>query len=200
MASEDQRARADEAVAKRFSRVMCAATSPIGMLSDPPLIGIACALSIPAAMALELYGDPSIDDRLLVGLALAPLLFWALVTFWVVRGARARVVDWLAGLPFEVGNINGLLNGVAYNLEVRFAAQVPDREVLNQALEAAHPDCFALEYSDDEPVVPIRIGVPDSKLNPVRASYRRYLRARALVDQGLIPLSERYPIEEVWVR
>jgi len=175
---------------------MKASTAAIGVLTDPPLVAAASAITIMTALLLlRLLASPP-SNAVLWALGGGPLAI-ALCALLALSGARGRVVKWLASLPFPVDNVNALLNGVGQNLRLTFRASMPSREELNAALEAVHEDCFALEFHEDEPEVEVRIGVLDSKVNPARSSYRRYCRARAIVSVALLPLLDKHPIASV---
>ena len=189
--------RADESVSHRFTRIMRAATSPIGVLTDPPLVALAEGVIVIIAVTLYNIGVLVKGQLWIIYLLLALPVLAAIGVDMTLRSARARVVQWLASLPFPVENMNGLLNGVAQNLLVRFRDEPPPRTELNIELDKVHPDCFALEYDDNEPEVDVRIGVLDNKINPTSANHRRYRRVQDLVEQALIPLSEKHPIELV---
>jgi hypothetical protein len=193
----DSRMRADESVAPRFTRVMRAATSPLGVLTDPPWIGVVESVLVIGAIVAYQTGAVTALPAL-YALVSVPLLV-ALGANLALLGARAKVVTWLAGVPFPIDNVNGLLNGVAQHLLLRFEGKPPSRDVLNERLESVHPDCFALEFHPEEPEVEVRIGVLDTKLNPVGAQYRRYSRVQLLVEQCLVPLHAEHPIESVRV-
>jgi len=194
----DPQQRADQSVAKRFSRQMCAATSPQGVLTDPSVVGATAAVL--AIIAVALYQTVLAPEQVFVIYAAVALPVVLAAAAWLsLLGARKKVVSWLAGLPFSVENVNSLLNGVGQNLVIRFAQQPPDRDVLNDRLERIYPDCFALEYAAEEPEVEVRVGVIDSKLNPASATHRRYVRVHRLIDEALVPMSEDHPIEVVFV-
>lgn len=196
---EDLVARADECVATKLTRVMKATTSPLGMLTDPPLVCVAVAVVV--VVSVILYNRQIIDATLIpvvLVVAALPIVVAVAVTV-MLSGARASVVGWIASLPFAFDNVNALLDGVAQNLVVRFADGPPERDALNERLEAIHEDCFALEVSPDDPEVAIRIGVLDSKLNPAGANHRRYRRVVALVEGALVPLHAEHPIEALRV-
>jgi len=123
----------------------------------------------------------------------------AIFTSVMLLGVREKVVAWLARAPFAIENMNGVLNGVGQNLEIHFVGDPPDRDTINAHLERVAEDCFALEYDPDDGIVPVRIGIVDSKLNPAASNHQRYQRVVALVDQSLIPLSVEHPIKSVWV-
>lgn len=189
---------AAESVADHFTRVMRASTSRLGVLTDPPIVGVlVAAVVVPAVVLGNLALLPEGSLAVVVALAALPVLlgFGVHVS---LRGARAEVIDWLASLPFPLENMNALLNGIGHNLVVRFEGPAPSREHINALLDAVHPDSFCLEVHETEPEVELRIGVVDDKLNPVGANHRRYRRVRALVERALTPLSEEHGI--AWVR
>jgi hypothetical protein len=207
------REQAEQSVAARFSRLMNATTSRWGALSDPAIAGVPTAVffvAFLAARSREL--DPGVISALGV-LSLVPAAV-ALVATLALSGARRRVVEWLATLPFPLENVNGLLNGIGAELEVRFAGEPrrgvdpapggddpaatpawpPSREELNALFEAVSPDVFVTTIAEDERVLSVRIGVVDSKFNPARTNHQRYARVRAICDAVLVPLSARMPI------
>jgi hypothetical protein len=194
----ERRRQADESLARHLSRLMKASTSALGVWSDPPLIGLAGAVTVSSALLVARFVATPVPSWALWGFALLPFAVGICATL-ALSGARRKVVDWLGSLPFPLENANGLLNGVGQNLRIRFRASRPSREELDEALRQIHEECFALEFYDQEPEVDVRIGVLDSKLNPARANHRRYLRVQAILGRALVPLSERYPIEHVWV-
>jgi hypothetical protein len=191
-------AAAGEAVAERFTRPMRAATSRYGAVTDPPLVCAAIAAVVVVSVIVYNLGVIGRAELPFVYAAVALPVVVALAAHLGLAGARARVVAWLAALPFPLENVNALLNGVGQNLVVRFVANPPEREALNRLLEQVHEDCFALEFHPDEPEVEVRIGVVDSKLNPAGAAHRRYQRVRDLVDRCLVTLAADHPI--AWVR
>lgn len=197
---DGRRRQANELVARRFSRLMNAASSPLGVWSDPPVIALAGAVTVTTALLVARFVVTPPPSWALWSFALAPFVLGACAIL-AISGARAKVVDWLASLPFPVENMNGLLNGVGQNLVIRFRDSRPTRDELDAALQAVHEDCFALEFHEQDPKIEVeaRIGVLDSKLNPPRAHYRRYRRVREIVERALVPLSERHPIESVRV-
>jgi len=186
-------------VAPRFTRIMRATTSRYGVLTDPPLIAV--VESVLTLGSIVLYQTETItsDQLIFVWIALAtPLLLGAIVSITQL-GARSEVVTWLASQPFPIENFNGLLNGVAVKLVVRFEDEPPERLPLNEELEVVDHHCFALEYESSEHEVEVNIGVADSKINPATANHHRYLRVIALVERALVPLSTRHRIVRVHV-
>lgn len=190
---------AAERVADRFTRPMRATTSPLGVLTDPPVV---CAgIAVVVLISVILYNLDIIDRRQLpfVYAAIGLPLVVAVGVNLALRGARAEVVRWLAGLPFTVDNVNGLLNGVAAHLVVRFSGDAPTREQLSARLDEVHVDCFALDFHPEEPEIELVIGVPESKANPAGANHRRYVRARRMIDEVLVPAHRDHPIASVRV-
>jgi hypothetical protein len=189
---------ASDRVAEHFTRAMRAATSPLGMLTDPPVV---CAAEAVVVLASVVLYNLNVIDRAglpIIYAAIAVPIAGAVGVNFSLRTAREGVVSWLAGLPFPVENMNGLLNGVAQHLVVRFSADTPTREALTDMLDEIHTDCFALDFHEVEPEVELVIGVPDSKLNPASAAYRRYQRVQQMIDRVLVPVSAEHPID--WVR
>src|SRR5207245_7485746 len=126
--------RADESVATRFSRLMKASTSPLGTLTDPPLVAVATAPLVVAWLAALELGAPMAGVLALGVLATLPLAL-ALVVTIALSGARQRVVAWLARLPFAMENMNAVLNGVGETLEIRFKETWPAKGELTDTLE-----------------------------------------------------------------
>lgn len=178
---------------------MRACCSKWGVLSDPPFVGVVFGtMTLTCGMSYRyLLDDPRLVPYLVAACA-SPLVVALLVTV-ALLGARRGIVAWLAGLPFDVGNVNGLLNGVAGKLQVRFVDKAPPRDDFNEELERIETTVFAMGYGDDEPTVDVALGVVDSKLSLARSNYRRYLRVRAIVDEVLVPMHRNYPISNVWV-
>jgi hypothetical protein len=204
------RERAAENIASRFTRIMNATTSPAGVLSDPPIIALATApLLITFLAALRLEVSPLVAQILGVLVAL-PTALGVLVSL-ALLGARARVIDWLGGVPFAIENLNAVLNGMGEGLEVTFVADCPTKAELDRELERVSPDAFVTRSPDASGggegaqaelarQMEIRIGVVDSKRNPAASNHRRYVRVRALVDQVLVALHARFPIAEVRIK
>ena len=129
---------------------------------------------------------------------------------WVsLAGARARVIDWLAGLPFPIENLNAVLNGLGEELEVTFVESYPKAAEINVSLDAVSADTFVTRSPDGinpapasagRPVIEVRIGVIDSKRNPTASNHQRYARVRALVDTVLVPLHAQHAVAEVRIK
>ena len=203
MTTDSQRERADGNLVARLSRVMRATCSPWGVLTDPMYVSSATAILVVASAALKdrplsqrLFGPDSLAAWTVV-CALPAIT--ALVIYLALGAQRRKLVQWLAGLPFEVQNMNALLNGIAQGLDVRFVGEPPPPDAINPLTEAVHGDCFAVEYNEHEPVVRLNIGVPESKFNPARSNHIRYRRAVRLIDEALVQLSVAHPIALVHV-
>ncbi len=198
-AVEDRHQLAEQSVAEHFSRIMRATSSPLGVLTDPPVVcGAVSVLVLSGAIVYHLALSREHLPYLAL-LVVVPLLVSVVVSFGL-RNTRREVVGWLAATPFVIENMNAVLNGVGQNLEIHFVGEPPDRETINSHLEkVAADDCFALEFDPDEGIVPVRIGIIESKLNPAGSNHRRYQRVVALIEQALVPLSSRHPIKTVWI-
>jgi hypothetical protein len=124
-----------------------------------------------------------------------------------LTGARARGVDWLAGLPFPVENLNAVLNGLGETLEITFRDAAPAPGALSAGLDRVSPECFVTSGggagdapAGDPRCMEVRIGVVDSKQNPSGSNHTRYRRVQALVSEVLAPLADKHPIAEVRVK
>lgn len=203
--TETARQRAEQSVSTRFTRLMNATTSPLGVLTDPSMVGLATApFFVALVAALRLEASPT-TVLALQALSAAPLVV-AVITALALMGARARVVAWLAGLPFPLENLNAVLNGLGESLEITFEGASPELPALNADLERVGPECFvSLSGPEgDAPAGPqwieVRVGVMDSKRNPSGSNHARYQRVRALMAEVLVPLSAKHPIAEVRVK
>ena len=88
----DPRSRADQSVALRFTRLMKASTSPYGVLTDPPVVAVATAISLMSMLAARQLAAPSSIVVALEAMTLLPVTLAAVLTL-TLSGARARVVD-----------------------------------------------------------------------------------------------------------
>jgi hypothetical protein len=202
----ESRQRAAESVSARFTRVMNASTSPLGMFTDPSVVGFFTAPPVVALVAaLRMEASPGV----LLGLKLlaATPIAVAVILSLVLMRARAQVIDWLAGLPFPVENLNAVLNGLGESLVVTFRDAAPAVPELNVALEKISAEAFVTESGPEAAAAPgeprwvdLRIGVVDSKRNPAASNHRRFAQVRAIVSEVLVPLAERCPIAEVRVK
>lgn len=215
--SQAARTRAEESIATRFTRIMNATTSPYGVLCDPAFVAVATApLFLAFLGALEL--DASKGVVWAFGALFALPFAVALVVSAALLGSKRRVVDWLAGVPFPIENMNAVLNGLGDAIEVTFVADCPKSTELNQELDKVATEVFVMRAPDIEPdapqasdgkvtpastpenVVEIRIGVVDSKRNPAGSNHRRYERVRAIVGAVLVPLHARFKIVEARIK
>jgi hypothetical protein len=200
--NEAARTRAEESVSTRFTRLMNATTSRWGMLTDPSIVGAATAPPVIALIAaVRLEASPLVTTICEI-VAATPITVAVLLAI-VLRGARARVIAWLAGLPFPLENMNAVLNGLGETLEVTFRDAVPPTPELNAALEKVSEESFVSTSelpAGGPPALEVRIGVVDSKRNPAATNHQRFVRVRAIVEEVLIPLAERHPIVEVRVK
>jgi len=200
--STSDRERADQSVSARFTRIMNATTSRYGMLSDPPVVAVLSGIGLVAFLAGLHLGVSRDVAYALAGVMALPIVIAILISLGLL-GARRRVVDWIAGVPFPVENMNAVLNGLGEFLEVQFQNGGPTSVDLNKELDKVHPDCFVTKVTPEQgPVetIEFRVGVVDSKRNPASTNYQRYERVRAIVERVLIPLSTRFPITEVRVK
>lgn len=196
------RERADQSVSSRFSRIMNATTSRYGMFSDPPIVALLTGIGLIAFLAALQLGASTNVAYALAGVMAIPIAV-ALTISLALMGARSRVIDWIASIPFPVENMNTVLNGLGEFLEVNFKNGGPTAAELNQELDQIHPDIFVAKVTPEEGTVEsveIRIGIVDSKRNPAATNHQRYLRVRQIVERVLVPLSERFPISEVHVK
>ncbi len=193
------KAQANELVAARFSRMMNATTSPLGVAGDPPITAAATAVLLVAYLAARRSDASPMVQQVLLVLVLAPMAI-AIAIAGVLLGARSKVVAWLAGLPFPVENMNAILNGLGDGLEITFkeGATIPETPALNAKLDAIHTDCFVTDSKDS--IVVLRIGVVDNKRNPAASNHRRYRRVIDLVERVLVPLHADHAIETVRVK
>jgi hypothetical protein len=203
--TETARQRAEQSISTRFTRLMNATTSPLGVLTDPSMVGLAIAPFFVALVAsLRMEAAPTVVMAF-QALAAAPLVVAVAVTLGLM-GARARVVAWLAELPFPLENVNAVLNGLGESLEITFAGEAPEIPALNASLERISPECFVSLSGPEGDAPPgprwieVRIGVVDSKRNPSGSNHARYRRVRALATEILAPLSATHPITEVRVK
>jgi hypothetical protein len=193
------RERAEESVSARFTRMMNASTSRYGILTDPPIVALFTVIGVVALIvAKDKSASPDVM-RIVTALTLLPTGI-AVVTWIVLMGARRRVVDWLANLPFPIENMNSVLNGVGEVLEISFSDQCPGEAELNKELEKTSQESFVTKAEPEQRTVEVRIGVVDSKRNPAASNHKRFVRVRELVRGVLIPLHARYPISEVRVK
>ena len=194
----DARARAEAAVAEKFTRFMDAAVSPYGVLTD---LTLASAF---AAIPVVLLANQAATDQLaswstgvIVGFGLLPIAVAAGVSLFLKDG-RERVITWLAAQPFPIDNLNTLLVGLGDGFEVVFEREpLPTRDDIQPALDRVHEDAMYLGEAPDELRVDLRVGIYDSKGLPARSHFLRYERFRRIVTEVLVPLHAKHPIKHV---
>lgn len=208
MADPSARSRAAESVAARFTRLMNASTSRWGAVTDPPVLALATGVFLILLLASLRIEAAAGLIPIFGALTALPLVLGVIVSL-ALLGARARVIDWLAGLPFPVENLNTVLNGLGEGLEITFAASCPPSPALNEQLEAVSQDAFVTRApvamdppaaAAEPPIVEVRIGVVDSARNPSASNFQRYERVRALIDTVLVPLHAKHPVVEVRIK
>jgi hypothetical protein len=184
---------------------MNATTSRWGMFTDPSIVGAATAPPVIALLAaLRLEASPNVVLAL-EAIAAAPLTVAVLLAL-ALMGARAKLIDWLAALPFPVENMNAVLNGLGESLEVVFRDEPPSVPELNVALDKISAETFVTKAGPedakaDEPRwLEVRIGIVDSKRNPAATNHERFARVQGIVRDVLVPLADKYPIAEVRVK
>jgi hypothetical protein len=196
-----RRAQASDLIAVRFDRTMNACTSSRGVYCDLSLASIFSALPLVLLVRQAAGGDLRSGTTVaLVVIALAPVLISLAVGF-SLRGARERVIDWIALHPFPVENLNSLLSGISDEFEIQFHPDAPllSREDLQKLLDPISDDTLATEVNEETHSASVKIGVIDSKRVPLRTNYLRYVRFQRIVDEVLIPLHQQRPITAVRV-
>jgi hypothetical protein len=198
MTPEQRRARAEESVAASFSRGMNAATHRWGVVCD---LSAASALSaVPLVLLVRQAMGGALASPLTAAigaLAVAPIAT-SLGASLSMRAAREQVISWLAEKPFPIGNMNSLLVGISDQFSVVFAGAPLDRRDLQPALDRVSDDALWVGSSPERRTTDVKIGVPDGRM-PLRSTHLRYVRFRRLVDEVLVPLHERHPIEAVHI-
>jgi hypothetical protein len=205
--TDSAKARAEESVSSRFTRLMNATTSPWGVLTDPSIVGVATAPFVIGLLAALRLDGPRPAILALEALVATPLSV-AILCALVLSGARRKVIDWLASLPFPVENMNAVLNGLGESLEVSFSGSAPEAPSLNVALDKICAESFVTAVGPEgrEPEegelrwVELRIGVVDSIRNPSRSNHQRFQRVQAIVQEALLPLHAEHPIAVVRVK
>jgi hypothetical protein len=191
---------ANESVAVKFTRVMNATPSPMGVLSDLMAASILSAL----CLVLGLYGIRRSASASSLYVVLAVALVPSVASFFIsaaLGGSRQAVVRWLTSLPFPIENMNALLAGLGDTIEVVFApgAALPSRSTLQPKLEEVSDDVLLLKERPEERMLEIRLGVIDSKRLPLRTNHQRWKRLVQVVERVLVPLGKSAPIERIHV-
>jgi hypothetical protein len=195
------RARVEESIAVRFTRVMNATPVHWGVLSDVTFGAVASAAILVVGLGIA---SMTADAVRWFPWALAVACLPALVSIAAsvkLRGSRERVVAWLVTLPFEIGNMNAILAGLGDTIEVVFrkGSAIPPRSELQPKLEEVSEDVLMIREKSEELLVEIRLGVVDSKRNPLRTNHQRYARLQAVTEKVLVPLHARAPLDHVHV-
>jgi hypothetical protein len=194
----ERRHRAGEAVARRFTLAMNAATSRWGALCDiVPAFGAAAVLGLLVAIAAH-FGATALA-WLLAAAALVPLVACAAANL-ALRDARERVIDWIASLPFPIENVNAVLAGAGEEFEVHFTGAAPSRDEVMGRFAVVSEDLLVLAVHDEQRMVRARLGILDHKHDSFRDARLRYARLLETVGRALLPLHERSPIERVVIR
>lgn len=199
MGSEDsERTRqADESLARSFSLAMNAATSRWGLLCDVVYSSTAAAVGA-SSFGLALHYQKTGLAVLGAVIAVVPVVTCVGANL-ALRGARRRLVGWLASQPFPVENMNAILAGLGEEFEIHFGGEMPSREEVMEHLSRVSEDVFVLEEHEDQKLMLARLGVIVNKHLIQTAGWRRYDRMHRVVDQALVPLHGRYPIAMVRV-
>ena len=210
MAEPSARARATESVASRFTRLMNAATSRWGVMTDPPVLALATGFFLILLLAsLRISAVESLVP-VFAALTAMPVALGVIVSLSLL-GARGQVIDWLTSLPFPVENLNAVLNGLGDEMEITFATSYPPAAQVNPLLDAVSPDAFVTRSpepvpagesppSPDRHLLEVRIGVVDSARNPSASNFQRYERVRTLIDTVLVPLHAKHAVLEVRIK
>jgi hypothetical protein len=202
------RARAEDGIAVRFSRVMNATPSPWGFVSDLVIAAAASSLIVFAGFLVIARLDcPAAYVWTVFAVAAIPLVASFVVSLVLAKRSRPQVVAWLASLPFDVVNLNAVLAGAADTVEVVFAEPVanaapvtlPTRAELTPKLDAIHPGLFLVDERPEIRMISIRIGIVDSKRNPYRTNHARWVRLCTLVSAVLIPMHRERHIERLQI-
>ncbi len=182
----------DESLAEHFTLQMNAATSRLGVLSDIP---IAFAVSAVLVVSLVLVDNVLVPlgPAVIAATAVAPLLVCA-VAYVALRGARARVVAWIATVPFPIENVNAVLSGAGEFFVLEFREGMPDRDLVVQAIESVCPAGFVVEQDETRRSMSARFGIEDSRHNPFGTAHHRYACMRKLVSGPLCDLHKTHPI------
>jgi hypothetical protein len=195
------RQQASELIASRFTRVMNASTSPHGQLCDLSMAALFSALPLVLLVRQAAGGDLiSPVSALLVAIALVPIII-SLIVGWSLRGARDKVIDWMAAQPVPIENLNSLLAGISDEFEIHFdpAVTLPVREDLQKLLDPVSDDTLATVVDEERRYASIKIGVIDSPRFPLQSNHQRYVRFQRIVEQVLLPLHRDLPFSVIRV-
>lgn len=197
-AEDSERTRqADESLARSFSLAMNASTSRWGVLCDVLFSSVAAALGT-LLFAIAMHHHLTVVVAIGGMLAVVPVVTCVAANL-ALRGARGRVVRWLASLPFPVENMNAILACLGEEFEIHFQGEMPTREEVMEHLAGVSGDVFVLEVHEDQKQMLARLGVIVNKHLSQTAGWKRYERMHRVVELALVPLHERYPIARVRV-
>lgn len=182
----------DESLAEHFTMQMNAATSRLGVLSDIPIAFAVSAVLVVSLVLVDSVLVP-LGPAVIVPIAFAPLLVCA-ASFVALRGARARVVAWIASVPFPIDNVNAVLSGAGEFFVLEFREGMPDRDLVVRSIESVCPAGFVVEQDEKRRSMSARFGIEDSRHNPIGTAHRRYLCMRRLVSGPLSDLHKTHPI------
>jgi hypothetical protein len=193
--------RGEDAVSARFSRAMLAATSPWGLLTDPPLVAFVAGLGFLAWLFARERVTSALAVQALGALALLPIAT-ALGVWLALLPSRKKVIVWLDGLPFPLENLNAALDNVGEELEVTLSGPATEHEVkeLNAALELVSAEAFVSASKDEPPSLTVRLGVLDDKRLPARSAHARFRAVRDVAERVLVPLAARRGVVSARVR
>lgn len=189
---------ASECVAEKFTRVMNATPSPLGIFIDL----FAASILSGALVVGGLFGIRQSTDAsalyIVFAVAAVPLVASLLVSV-LLRGSRANVVAWLSAVPFPVDNLNALLAGLGDTVEIVFApgADLPRRATLQPRLDAVSEDVLLVKERPEERTIEIRMGIIDSKRMPLRTNHQRWVRLLELMEKVFVPLGKSSAIERM---
>ena len=204
MTTDAARRRAEDSVATHFTRPMNAATSPYGVATDLSMASAFAAIPIVLLVREAVDGGLGSPASIALGLLVAVPVAGSLVIAAQLRGARGRVIDWLAAQPFPIDNVNSLLVGISDSFEVAFEPEdagtpMLAREALQKLVDRVSDDTLATGTFETERRAEIKIGVVESRRLPLRSAYLRYERFRRLVEEVLVPLHRSRPIRQLRV-
>ena len=189
---------ASETIAEKFTRVMNATPSPLGLLSDVINASLVSALIIAIGLfMIRRSSDPAALYAVL-GASAVPFAVCVIVSI-KLRGTREKVVAWLTTLPFPVDNLNSLLAGLGDTVELVFAkgTVIPARADLQPRLEAVSDDILLVKERPEERTVEIRLGIIDSKRVPLYTNHQRWKRLCDVTEKVFAPLAKQSPIERM---
>jgi len=191
---------ASESVAEKFTRVMNATPSPLGVYGDLGAASVVSGVLIVIGLFAIRHSTSPSSLYLALAVAAFPLVASALLST-ALTGSRKVVVAWLASLPFPVDNLNALLAGLGDTIEVHFEPGValPTRALLQPKLDEVSDDVLLVKERPDEGSIEIRLGIIDSKRMPMRTNHQRWKRLVEVVEKTLVPLAKTSPIRKILI-